>query len=109
MSGQAARLQTAHANPAVGLTIAIGIVGAVNLILLAIAAADHSWVAFGIGVLFGPIANLVIAASLLAVSSRLRGWNNLSRARRMLILAGLAVLGAALDFFIVSSMTLHGC
>jgi hypothetical protein len=52
-----------------GLTIAVGTMAAVNAVLLAVAASDRSWVAMGIGILYGPVANLVVATALLAVVS----------------------------------------
>jgi len=98
-----------NGTPLLGLTIAVGTMAAVNVVLLAVAASDRSWVAMGIGILYGPAANLVVATALLAVSPLLPWWPSRSMASRVLILGGLAALGAVVDFAVVSSMSLHGC
>jgi hypothetical protein len=91
------------------LIVALVPLGIVNIALLAVAAADKSWVAAGIGLLYGPLANLFVAAALLACSSRLPGWQSWSWRARIATLALLAMVGAGIDFLSVFSMTLHGC
>jgi hypothetical protein len=109
MTAGTGTLQEIKARPILGLAIVLAVMGAANLVVLTLAAADRSWVAAAIGIIFGPLMNLFVAAVLLAFSLRLPGWRNMSRAVRVVILATLAFFGAGIDFLFVSSLKLHGC
>jgi hypothetical protein len=92
-----------------GVLVATGVLGALNVILLLVANADRSWVAAGIGALYGPALNLAAGITLLLVSNHVAAWSPIPRPLRMALLALLALLGAAADFAFVSRLPLHGC
>jgi hypothetical protein len=81
-----------------------------NVILLLIALADRSWIAFGIGIVFGPITNIglvIVALAFMIWVKRLARGAAIMPYGLVSILLPLLAIPA--DFALISSMGLHGC
>jgi hypothetical protein len=95
-------------NRGVASAAAVAAVVLLNIGLLAVAWFDRSWLAFGVGVLYGPLANAAAAILLFFWSAQV-GALPRSAAARAVLLGLLALAGTAADFLFVRSLTLHGC
>jgi len=93
---------------AVLIVILVGL----NAFLLHVAVGDHSWIAFGIAIFFGPAANgVVMVVSLvcaLVVVKRWTGWGWPSILFIVLSVV-LPIAAAIIDFAVVHSLNLTGC
>ncbi len=86
------------------------VVALLNLLALAIAWRDQSWIAFGIAIIYGPILNGVLAIlsmSAFPLLKRMRLTRSLWRHAATSIGAPLAAI--AIDYAVIFSMDLHGC
>jgi len=93
---------------ALAITVPVAVLAVLNLGLLAFAAADRSWVAVGVALIYGPLANLIAATILFFWSCRVGtlGGTRAGRAGLLLLLACAAIV---VDFLVVGSLGLHGC
>lgn len=74
------------------------------------ATADRSWGALAIGILWGPIANLVLAIISLACASEVKqGAEGAAIWPYVLASIGVPASAAFLDLVVIGSMGLHGC
>lgn len=87
----------------------LGITIGLNLLALAVAWVDRSWIAFGIAMLWGPILNAVLFLSTLLFLSRLKAVRGFSFARFFTISLGAPIIAAVVDYFAIFAMGLHGC
>ena len=81
----------------------------INAALLAYAAADRSWGAFGIMIFFGPLTNLVVIAVSLALIPIVRRTSRESLGLYTLLAFVVPPLATFADWFIIPMMGLHGC
>ena len=92
------------------LTMAAAVFVAVNAVILALDWQDKSWVAFGMAIIVGPIANGVMARSCsLACTPWVRRAFHVSTKRSVSLALAIPPAAIAADFFIIGSMGLHGC
>ena len=93
---------------ALAITVPVAVLAVLNLGLLALAAADRSWVAVGVALIYGPLANLIAATILFFWSSRV-GALARTDVRRAVLLFLLAFTAIVVDFLVVGSLHVHGC
>ena len=85
------------------------VVIAINAALLAYAAADRSWGAFGIMIFIGPLTNFVSIAVSLALIPIVRRISRESLGLYTLLAFVVPTLAIFADWIIISMMPLHGC
>ncbi len=92
---------------------AAAIVGAVvaiiNIPLLLVAASDKSWGAFWIAVMYGPIANGVLALISITCTPWMRRATGVPATYHALMSLLIPTAAAIADFYLIFSMNLHGC
>lgn len=80
-----------------------------NLLFLAVAWKDHSWLAYIIAVMVGPIVNgTLVVIGLLAIPFLRRDPTQFSFGRHLVLTVGVPVVAVAVDAVAIFSMDLQG-